>query len=106
MIMFFVFIVVLALPPLWLFAKTRPSTSRVDALRRFNACTWFLTLLAGSLVWLYATSQGPTASPYIAIIAAVALGSTVLLFGALVRFLVFRRLDGVQPAISQPRQDS
>lgn len=106
MIMFFVFIVVLALPPLWLFAKTRPSTARVDALRRFNACTWFLTLLAGSFVWLYATSQGSAESPYLAIIAGVALGSTVLMLGALVRFLVFRHLDGMQTSISQQKQES
>jgi len=96
MIMFFIFIVVLALPPLWLFAKTKPSTTRVDALRRFNACAWFLTLFAGSVVWIYARSLGPVGSPYLAIVAGVALGSTVLMLGALVRFLVFRRLDSQQ----------
>jgi hypothetical protein len=93
MIMFLVFIVVLALPPLWLFAKTRPSTTHVDTLRRFNACAWFLTLFAGSVVWIYARSQGPADSPYLAIVAGVALASTVLTLGALVRFLVFRRLE-------------
>lgn len=91
MIVFIVFIVALALPAVWLFAKTKPSTTRVDALRRFNAFTWFAALFTGSTVWIYTSSQVAEAgSPFLAIVGSVAVGSTVLLVGALVRFLVFR----------------
>ena len=92
MIVLIVFIVALALPLVWLFAKTKPSTTRVDALRRFNALTWFAALFAGSAVWIYTSSQiAGNRSHFLAIVGCVAVGSTVLLVGALVRFLVFRR---------------
>ena len=97
MILFLVFVVVLALPAVWLFAKTKPATSRADLLLRFNAFTWFFVLFAGAGVWIYltgGTDQGTNAgvSPYLAIIGSVASGSTILLLAALIRILVFRHL--------------
>ncbi len=96
MILFLVFVVVMALPAVWLFARTKPATSRVDLLRRFNAFTWFLVLFSGASAWIYLTqgaAQGvpPGVSAYLAIIGTVASGSGVLLLAALVRILVFRR---------------
>lgn len=96
MILFLVFIVVMALPAVWLFARTKPATSRVDLLRRFNALTWFFVMFTGASAWIYLThdsAQGgtPSVSPYLAIIGTVASGSGVLLLAALVRILVFRR---------------
>lgn len=96
MILFLVFIVVMALPAVWLFARTKPATSRADLLLRFNAITWFLVLFAGASAWIYLTqgsAQGanPGVSPYLAIIGTVASGSSVLLLAALVRIVVFRR---------------
>ena len=94
MIIFFVFVVALALPAVWLFARTKPATTRLDLLRRFNALTWFLVAFAGSAAWIYlsGTSAAGSGSPYVAIVGSVASGSTVLLLAALVRLLVFRRL--------------
>ncbi len=97
MILFLVLVVVMALPAVWLFARTKPMTSRVDLLRRFNAVTWFFVMLTGASAWIYLTqgsSQAPTpgVSPYLAIIGTVASGSGVLLLAALIRILVFRRL--------------
>jgi apolipoprotein N-acyltransferase len=89
MIAFFVFIVVLALPPLFLFVRTKPVTDRVDALRRANALAWFATLFAGSIAWIYASRAG--GSPMLAIIAGVAMGGTVLMLAALLRFFAFRK---------------
>ena len=96
MIIFFVFVVALALPAVWLFARTKPATTRIDLLRRFNALTWFLVAFAGSAAWIYltgtsATGSAGSGSPYVAIVGSVASGSTVLLLAALVRLLVFRR---------------
>lgn len=96
MILFLVFIVVMALPAVWLFARTKPATSRVDLLRRFNGFTWFFVMFAGASAWIFLTqgsAQGatPGVSPYLAIIGTVATGSSVLLLAALVRILVFRR---------------
>jgi len=96
MILFLVFIVVMALPAVWLFARTKPATNRVDLLLRFNAFAWFLVFFAGASTWIYLTqgsAQGatPGVSPYLAIIGTVASGSSVLLLAALVRIVVFRR---------------
>lgn len=96
MILFLVMVVVMALPAVWLFARTKPATSRVDLLRRFNAITWFFVLFTGAWAWIYLTqgsAQATTAgvSPYLAIIGTVASGSGVLLLAALIRILVFRR---------------
>lgn len=96
MILFLVFIVVMALPAVWLFARTKPATSRVDLLRRFNAFTWFFVMFTGAATWIYLTQGSargatPGVSPYLAIIGTVASGSGVLLLAALVRILVFRR---------------
>ena len=96
MILFLVFVVMMALPAVWLFARTKPATSRGDLLQRFNAFTWFFVLFAGASAWIYLTqgaAQGatPGVSPYLATIGAVATGSSVLLLAALVRILVFRR---------------
>lgn len=96
MILFLVFIVVMALPAVWLFARTKPATNRVDLLRRFNAFTWFVVMFTGASAWIYLTqssAQGgtPGVSPYLAIIGTVASGSSVLLLAALVRIVVFRR---------------
>lgn len=95
MILFLVLVVVMALPAVWLFARTKPATSRVDLLRRFNAFTWFFVMFTGASAWIYFTqgsAQGaaPGAS-YLAIIGTVASGSGVLLLAALVRIWVFRR---------------
>ena len=96
MILFLVMVVVMALPAVWLFARTKPATSRVDLLRRFNAFTWFFVMFTGASAWIYFTqgsAQGaaPGVSPYLAIIGTVASGSGVLLLAALVRIWVFRR---------------
>ena len=97
MIVFIVFVVALALPAVWLFARTRPATSRVDLLRRFNAVAWGIAAFAGSLAWIRLSGTSAQAVPsegssYFAVIGGVAIGSTVLLVAALVRLLVFRRL--------------
>jgi len=97
MIVFIVFVVALALPAVWLFARTRPATVRVDLLRRFNAAAWGVAAFAGCLVWMQlsgTSAQGSASegSSYVAVIGGVAVGSTVLLVAALVRLLVFRRL--------------
>lgn len=92
MIMFLVFVVALALPPLWLFVRTRPATSRPDLLRRFNALILFVTAFSGAAVWIVVGQSGEVRAQYIAIIAAVATASTALLIGALARLLVFRKL--------------
>ena len=52
MIVFIVFVVALALPAVWLFARTRPATARPDLLRRFNAAAWGVAAFAGSLAWI------------------------------------------------------
>lgn len=96
MILFLVFVVVMALPAVWLFARTKPATNRPDLLRRFNAFTWFLVMFTGASAWIYLSRnsvQGgaPSVSPYLAIIGTVASGSGVLVLAALARILVFRR---------------
>ena len=92
MITFLLFVVVLALPPLWLFVRTRPRTSRPDLLRRFNALIFFVTSFSGAAVWIAVSQSGEVRDQYIAVIAAVAAASTALLIGALARLLVFRKL--------------
>lgn len=97
MIVFIVFVVALALPAVWLFARTRPATARPDLLRRFNAAAWGIAAFAGSLVWIRlsgTSAQGVAGegASYVAVIGGVAIGSTLLLIAALVRLLVFRRL--------------
>jgi len=97
MIVFIVFVVALALPAVWLFARTRPATTRVDLLMRFNAAAWGIAAFSGCAVWIYlsgASAQGVEGdgSSYVAVVGGVAIGSTVLLAAALVRLLVFRRL--------------
>lgn len=97
MILFLVMVVVMALPAVWLFARTKPATSRVDLLRRFNTFTWFFVMLTGASAWIYLTQGSaqatttPSVSPYLAIIGTVASGSGVLLLAAMLRILVFRR---------------
>lgn len=96
MILFLVMVVIMALPAVWLFARTKPATSRVDLLRRFNAIAWFFVMFTGASAWIYLTQGSaqatiPGVSPYLAIIGTVASGSGVLLLAALIRILVFRR---------------
>lgn len=90
MLLFYLFVVVLALPPVWLFARTKPVTDRVVALRRANALAWFATLFAGSCAWIYTSSLGDR-SPLVAVVAGVAVGSVVLMLAALLRFFAFRK---------------
>jgi hypothetical protein len=83
------------LASVWFFVRAQPSTSRIAALRRFNVYVAVIAALAVCLVTLYfwnTTGQSIDRAwwPVLATLASVLMVAIVLVFGIVVRFVLFR----------------